>query len=399
MQSRNGEHIDSASEEIAIGMGTIGATTKIKPWSPDTPYIHKLRSINQEGVYKGYLNQRKEYALSPAFFFDCGDFFLSNNERQLGLRVLSNLMEMNLEDVGLMRMYAWHLQQAGELHQAIAVFESVLALRDDEPQSHRDLALALSDRWEMTGQKDDILRAMELLYTVALQEWERFPDIEIIALMELNRLINLAKISQIKIPGHFDSRLIKLLDLDIRISMSWDADLTDIDLHVFEPTGEHANFAHRLTEIGGLVSRDFRDGYGPEEYVLRRAVPGVYKIKAHYFGSHQQTLCGPCTVTVNVFTNYGRSVEVKQVLTLRLEESGYDIMVGEVTVQGNPKRSADTDDALSRNANNLQKGMSVDKIFKLLGQPHRVRAENDDKTIVLAYVLPDMTGAEVEIVS
>ncbi len=30
------------------------------------------------------------------------------------------------------------------------------------------------------------------------------------------------------------------LDLDVCISMSWDADLTDVDLHVFEPPSEHA---------------------------------------------------------------------------------------------------------------------------------------------------------------
>ena len=92
-----------------------------------------------------------------------------------------------------MRMYAWRLQQAGELDQAIEVFERVLALRDDEPQSYRDLALALGERWQHTAAGDDILRAMELLYAVVKKDWERFPEIEIIALMELNRLIRLAK--------------------------------------------------------------------------------------------------------------------------------------------------------------------------------------------------------------
>ncbi|MCK5666985.1 MAG: hypothetical protein KAI17_26040, partial [Thiotrichaceae bacterium] len=80
--------------------------------------------------------------------------------------------------------------------------------------------------------------------------------------------------------------LIKNLDLDVRISMSWDTDLTDVDLHVFEPTDEHAYYAHNRTEIGGLVSRDFTQGYGPEEYVLKKALAGIYNIKAHYYGSY-----------------------------------------------------------------------------------------------------------------
>ena len=392
-------------------------TTTLMAWSPDTPYLVQIRSTPEDG-YRQYLHQRQEYATSPAFFFDCADHFLGMGEREIGLRVLSNLLEMDFDEVSLMRMYAWRLQQAGELDQAIEVFERILALRDDEPQSYRDLALALGERWQATAATDDVLRAMELLYAVVINPWERFPEIEIIALMELNRLIRLANLAGIAPPGHFDRRLIKVLDLDVRISMSWDADLTDIDLHVFEPTGEHANYANQLTAIGGLVSRDFRDGYGPEEYVLRRAVPGVYQIKTHYFGSHQQRLCGPCTVTVNVFTNYCRPDEQRQVMTLRLEESGADFLVGEVVIQGDKTSSSRKGLSLPNTLHCLRKGMSVDQVKKMIGQPHKVEsAEVESDSMVLVYSFPDrselkialgpdllwarlaMDGAEVEIVA
>ncbi|MBB5349541.1 DUF2135 domain-containing protein [Desulfoprunum benzoelyticum] len=392
-------------------------STTLMAWSPDTPYLERIRSTPGEG-YRQYLRQRQEYAASPAFFFDCADHFLGTGEREIGLRVLSNLLEMDLEEVSLMRMYAWRLQQAGELDQAIEVFERILTLRDDEPQSYRDLALALGERWQATAAGDDILRAMDLLYTVARQPWERFPEIEIIALMELNRLIRLANLAGIAPPAHFDRRLIKVLDLDIRISMSWDADLTDIDLHVFEPAGEHASYAHQLTAIGGLVSRDFRDGYGPEEYVLRWAVPGAYQIKAHYYGSQQQTLCGPCTVTVNVFTNYCRPDEQRQVMTLRLEESGADFLVGEVVIKGDRTSSSRKRLSLPDTLHRLRKGMTVDQIMEMIGQPHKVEsAEEESDSMVLVYCLPDrselkialgpellwarlaMAGAEVEIVA
>ena len=392
-------------------------TTTLMAWSPDTPYLVQIRSTPGNG-YRQYLRQRQEYAASPAFFFDCADHFLGIEQKEIGLRVLSNLLEMNLEDVGLMRMYAWRLQQVGELDQAIQVFERILTLRDDEPQSYRDLALALGERWQATAAGDDILWAMELLYAVVRQPWERFPEIEIIALMELNRLIRLANLAGIAPPAHFDRRLIKVLDLDIRISMSWDADLTDIDLHVFEPTGEHASYAHQLTAIGGLVSRDFRDGYGPEEYVLRRAVPGTYQIKAHYYGSHQQTLCGPCAVTVNVFTNYCRADEERQVMTLRLEESSAEFLVGEVVIQGDRTSSHRKGLSLPERWQQLRKGMSVDQITRMIGQPHKVMpAAMESDSIVMVYRMPDrselkialgpellwarlaMAGAEVEIIA
>ena len=114
--------------------------------------------------------------------------------------------------------------------------------------------------------------------------------------------------------------------------MSWDADLTDVDLHVWEPGGEHAYYGSPRTSQGGLVSLDFRQGYGPEEYVLRKAMVGQYEIKAHYYGSHQQSLMGPCTVLVSVFTDYGRALEKRQFLTLRLDKPSSEVTVGTITI-------------------------------------------------------------------
>jgi hypothetical protein len=324
-------HGESGMDDSTGPTATAGSI-RIKPWNPDAPYLTAMRDVAATDAYAVYLHRRSEYAASPAFFLDCGDYLLGCGQRESGIRVLSNLLETGLDDPALMRSFAWRLQQADELDLAIAILERVREARDDEPQSYRDLALALGRRWERVGDEADALRAMDLLYQVVLNRWENFPEIEIIALMELNRLIHLALQKEIPIPTTIDVRLIRLLDLDVRISMSWDADLTDVDLHVFEPTGEHAYYGHSSTQIGGLVSRDFTMGYGPEEYVLHRAYPGVYQIKAHYFASHQQSICGSCTVIVDVFTNYGRASERHEVLTLRLDQPDHSVTVGEVTI-------------------------------------------------------------------
>lgn len=310
------------------------ASIQIQPWSADTPYIQSMRDAGPAQAYATYLQQRSSFERSPAFFLDCADHLLRLDQRDFGLRVLSNLLELALDDPPLLRMYAWRMQREGELDRAIEVFERVQTMRDDEPQSHRDLALALELRWQRDGRVEDATRAMQLLWDVIRRDWDRFPEIELIALMELNRLIHLGQQAGVEAPPSIDRRLIKLLDLDVRISMSWDADLTDVDLHVFEPTGEHAYYGHNQTQIGGLVSRDFTQGYGPEEYVLRRAFPGEYTIKTHYYGSHQQTLTGACTVIVNVFTNFGRPNEERQVLTLRLEQASDQVTVGTIRIDG-----------------------------------------------------------------
>ena len=363
--------------------GPAVASIKVQAWSPQTPYLTGMRQASAEDVYQAYLQERPKYQQSPSFFLDCGDYLFSLGQGALAKRVLSNLLEMQVADVALLRVYGWRLQQGGELDLAIRIFEQIRQQRDDEPQSHRDLALALSDRWQLSGNKQDAIRAMHLLYDVITRSWQRFPQIELIALMELNRLIKLTEDKAIEVPERIDPRLIRHLDLDVRISMSWDADLTDVDLHVFEPDGGHAYYGHNRTLMGGLVSLDFTQGYGPEEYILRQAMPGTYLIKAHYYGSHQQTLCGPCTISATIFTNYGRPQEQRQVMTLRLEKASDQHLVGEITIDGSAWESVAEAGAGSLDKfKDLHKGMDIDAVKAVLGAADDISGSD---IIILKY--------------
>jgi len=159
--------------------------------------------------------------------------------------------------------------------------------------------------------------------------WDRFDEIELIALVELNDLWPRAKAAGVA-AWPLDPRLEKRLDMDVRIVMTWDADMTDMDLHVLEASDEEAYYGHNLTTIGGKVSRDFTQGYGPEEYSLRRAMHGTYKIKSHFYGSSAADLIGAVTLQVDVYTNFGRPSEKRRSLTFRLTDRKEEFVLGEI---------------------------------------------------------------------
>jgi Ca-activated chloride channel homolog len=304
----------------------------IKEWDPNTPYLQALKKARLQDAFAVYLVQRKKFGTSPAFYLDCAEFFRKQKQDDLGIQVLSNIAELDLENAALLRVLAYRLLQIGQLDLACGLFEQVLKLRPEEPQSFRDLALALAKRGQDKNNPADCRRAMDLLARVVNNKWDRFDEIEVIALMELNALWAdcAQRFPRDKTAFPVDERLRKLLDLDLRILLTWDADMTDIDIHVTEPSGEVALYNHNLTTIGGLVSRDFTQGYGPEEYCLRKAMHGTYKIEANYYGSQAAHLMGPVTVQAEVITHFGRPNEKRKSLTLRLEEKKETVLVGEV---------------------------------------------------------------------
>jgi len=81
-------------------------------------------------------------------FFEQGNKF---SDKTFGIRILSNLAELKLEDVRLLRVLAFKLEELKKIEESIKLYERILSIRGEEPQSHRDLALALARR----GNQDD----------------------------------------------------------------------------------------------------------------------------------------------------------------------------------------------------------------------------------------------------
>jgi len=230
-------------------------------------------------------------------------------------------------------------------------------MRPEEPQSKLYLAWSLIDRangilfqnrWQKKSSiaaTEDVedpheaarkyfAEAIQLLNDVILGKWDaRFAQVEAIALMDLNRLVNYSYFWGVHyhLLPMIDKRLLSSpLDVDLRVCLSWDTDMTNVELHVGEPTGEVCYSFHNKTRIGGMESRDFTRGYGPIEYVIRNAVAGTYNIQVKLFDSMKMFY--GTTVLVQIWTNYGRpGQENCRVFTVRLEKDKEVFPIANVT--------------------------------------------------------------------
>lgn len=317
----------------ADGRRSAPAEIELKDWDPNTPYLAKLRAAKDP--YAAYLEERTQQSKTPAFFLDCADYFHREaKDERLALRVLSNLAEIDFDSAPLLRVLAYRLQQWERFDLAVPLFEQALKLRGEEPQSRRDLALALSRQ-----AKPDYNRAASLLWDVVDKRWDgRFPEIETIALHELNDIVSrasgdarMALDAQIETLD-IDTRLLEHQPVDLRVVLTWDADNTDIDLWVVDPTGEVAKYSQPRTRSGGHMSRDFTGGYGPEVFTIHRPIPGTYVVKTHYFSDRQQKITGAVTLQLEFLTRFDSGGSKRQATTRRLENVNGEIEIGRFTV-------------------------------------------------------------------
>jgi Ca-activated chloride channel homolog len=315
----------AAKKDVAGATAGQGVSIRLQPWESDSPYARRLRAAAADEIYALYLDERDSHAGSTAFYLDVGDLLLRKGRRAEALRVLSNLAELDLENRHILRVLGYRLMQAKDWTRAVEVFREVLRLADEEPQSHRDLGLALA----AAGKRQE---AIERLYEVILRPWDaRFSEIDAVVLNELNAVVATSPIS-LKTDA-IDSRLLKNMPLDLRVALAWDSDNSDMDLWVTDPNGERCYYSNRNTYQGGLISDDFTGGYGPEEFVLKDAKPGKYKVEANFFGDRQQIVTGATTLSLMLSKGWGTGRQQDETVTLRLSGKSETVLVGEFEVK------------------------------------------------------------------
>ncbi len=316
----NEDGADEAEEEQMDEPGT----KRLQAWNGRTGVVDRMRRAAPAKRYAIYRDERAKHAREPGFYLAMTDYFITAGDRETGLRILSNLSEMGLEHPPLLRVLAHRLMDLGRADLARPIFQQVLALRPEEPQSRRDLALACA----ALGQAQ---RAVNLLWSIVTDaETLRFAEIEMTALGEMNAIIAHAT-TPLDLAG-IDPRFLRNLPMGLRVVLSWDSDACDVDLWVDDPSGERVMYNHANSLQGGRISRDFTEGYGPEEFLLRCPKPGKYTVRIDYFGERSVTALGPVTAQVRVITDFGTPAEKEKSYTVTLTKAKDEQLVATIEI-------------------------------------------------------------------
>ena len=303
-------------------------TSKIElnAYNPDTPYLKVMEYTEGGKAIETYYKLKKEYGNTPSFYVDVADYFFKKGNREQAILVVSNLAELGLDDPQLLRMLGYKLSNYSAKKEAVQVFRKVAQLREEEPQSFRDLGLALAEDAQYN-------EAAKNLYRVVTNEWSsRFGDVQLVTLNDLNSLI--ARHQGIDV-SYIDKRLLKKEPVDVRVVLSWDTDNCDMDLWVTDPKDEKCYYQNTLTYLGGKISRDVTQGYGPEEFMLKKAENGKYKVQVDYFGTHSQKQLMPVSLRITFYTHFGTPQQKQEETTVRLSNTKEVIEVGAFQVTGN----------------------------------------------------------------
>lgn len=248
------------------------------------------------------------------------------------VRVLSSIIEEHPSRGDALRLVGYRLLDLQQPAQAARLFSQVQKQRPFEPHSYRDLAHALehSGHYGLAAINYEIVlagnwhnRFRQELKLVAGEEYAHMMQETIRRRHVSSRLANL-----------FGERLEQMTQpqpkSDLRVTISWNTDATDVDLWVIEPDGTKCFYSHNRTQSGGELSQYQTQGYGPERYRTAKAQPGVYTIFVHYFRPNPNLLGGETHVRATVTRFAGTPREATERHTVILKKHNQQVEVCKV---------------------------------------------------------------------
>ncbi|TDW45845.1 vault protein inter-alpha-trypsin-like protein [Flavobacterium sp. 270] len=310
------------SDTISLGPAyfkTSAVQDQPNTWNPDRLYLKALAAAPKEKQYDLYFELRKAQERNPSFYFDVAHFFYNQGDVKKALKVISNIADLGLENHQLYKTLTYTLRQWKDYDDALFAAGQVAKWRAHEPQSLRDYALTLEDAGKYQEAFDQLIKALEVNYYGEMSG--QYQGVEDIILMDINRLMT--EHSNINSKA-LDKKYLAKMPVDIRVIMNWNLMDVDLDLHVIEPTGEECYYSHTSTQAGARFSKDFTQGYGPEQYLIRNAIKGKYLIKSNFYGESQLTENGPATIMVEIYTTRaGKTSRILKTIQLgKIKENG-----------------------------------------------------------------------------
>ncbi len=204
--------------------------------------------------------------------------------RSEAARAFSSLVEIAPSRPELLQRAGLLLLAHGEHALAEAPLRKAVALRPDRVNAHRHLALLL---WQ-TGRFDEAVRVLEGALGKTYPSW--YGNVRRVVAEELGYILRDAIEKDPARAEDYRRRAreagIALTQADaLRVTLVWETDANDVDLHVVDPNGKECFYSHKSTRSGLELYEDITQGFGPEVIRTARVFPGTYHIGVNYFSA------------------------------------------------------------------------------------------------------------------
>ena len=315
-------------EEVPIGTTeTYSGNAEVVSELADTPYINVLRdSKSVDEAYNSYLQQRAKYGDQASFYLDVADYFKGWNNQFIINRILSNVLEVAIDDIPMLRALAYKYEVLGQQEAATTIYKYILDNASNQAQSYRDLALSYSKE----GKIEEAFGLYQQIGSGSLGVTS-FNGIQESIIKEARNFVSKHKrtISTALLNTNYQQDLEKLHK---RIVIEWNNPNAEFDLQIVNPQNRYFTWPHTQKEAAQRLSSEANSGYNMEEFFITEADKGQWAFNVINYGLLKGDVGQPVYIKFTVYNNFGTPQEQQEVKLVRLSEIDKELNVLNIKV-------------------------------------------------------------------
>lgn len=245
-------------------------------------------------------------------------------------RADASLIEIAPAKTELLQRAAMLLVRAHRASLAEAPLRRALELRPDRANGYRHLALML---W-LDGRIEEAARVLESATHQQFPNW--YGNVQRVLHEELGYVYRAwmakepSRRHEIEAQAHEYNVDLSRRDA-LRVTLAWETDANDVDLHVIDPSGSECYYGHKQNPSGIELYEDITQGLGPEVIRGQSVEHGVYHVGVRYFAA------GPMGVSRGIcviLRDDGQRQPSIEIVPFRLVEGGGEIRhIADVSVK------------------------------------------------------------------
>ncbi|MEO6539671.1 MAG: TonB-dependent receptor plug domain-containing protein, partial [Ferruginibacter sp.] len=267
----------------------------------DEDYVQKMKEAGSYELWDVFLELEKEYEMDPGFYFEMANFFFEKGKPDKAQELMYNAIELcNGSSKGL-KLAAYLYEKWRGFDKAIVVYKGILSLDEKDLAVKRDLALAYF-------QNKNFEAAVKTYYSIITAEYDHNNNnIKENALAEMNAILVFQK-NEFDV-SYINPNLIKALPVDLRITLESNHDLMG-RVQFIEPGNNICTGRNPNTVNGGRYTGNdyynYNYGYNFNEYAVKQAPAGSYRVKIDAYDSNSYVTQIPMYVRVVTFKNFNK---------------------------------------------------------------------------------------------
>lgn len=288
-------------------------------------YLLQLeRATTLEEARKVYEIFKSRPLENPILFYTDVAIYFQKWNKNIALRILSNLPEIVQGDIEVLKLMAYHLESFKEDQLANTLYKKILELAPDRIQSYRDLAVS----HQQIGNYQEAFELYKQLLANETPDLD-FSPLKKTAEFEIMRLLTFHK-SKVSFQDVSNELLAVGFKKDRRLVFEWTNPQADFQIQFVNPKGKYFTWEHSVYTNQERLKDELSKGYSIEEFALDDAPPGEWIINVQYLG--EDNIQPPSYLKYTLYLNYATSQETKEVKLIKLFQQKDKTTVGTLTL-------------------------------------------------------------------